>query len=94
MKTRESCQPEQAIELGEQSSDSPNQALNLGEFAQDFFIAVKKDAKKSSRREKQSQGILDLVKKIAKKDSRNDFFIFTREQEERDREYCHQFNHE
>ena len=87
VKTRESCQPEQAIEPGEQSSDSPNQSLNLDDSAQDFFIPVKKDARKSSHKEKQSQEILDLVQKIAEKDPMNDFLTFMREQEERDRKH-------
>ena len=50
VKTRASCPPEQAIELGEQSFDLTNQSMNLEESTPDFFIPGKKNPRKAHRR--------------------------------------------
>ncbi len=86
VKTRESCQPEQAIEPGEQSFNS-SATENSVESTQDFFVPVKKDAKKDSSKDKQSQELIAIMKQLVEKDPMADFLKYAKEQEERDRQH-------
>eukprot|EP00794_Sanderia_malayensis_P006289 gene6289-7011_t len=86
VKTRESCQPDQAIEPGEQSLNSSVSGNSI-DSQEDFFVPVKKDAKKNSSKEKQSQELLEIMKQLVQKDPMADFLKYAREQEERDRQH-------
>ncbi len=77
MKIRESCQPEQAIEPGEQSLNSLS-TENSVESTQDFFVPVKKDAKKDSSKEKQSQELIAIMKQLVEKDPMADFLKYAK----------------
>ena len=87
VKTRESCQPEQAIEPSERSFDSTSECVAPAESTPEFFIPVMKGTKKSPPKEQQFKEMLGLMKNIAEKDPMSDFLKFMREQEERERKH-------
>ena len=88
VKTRESCQPEQAIEPREQSlGSSSDKSESSADPTQDLFVPVKKAVKKTSSREKHSQDMVEIMKQLVEKDPMKDCLKYVRELEEREQEH-------
>ena len=69
VKIRESCQPEQAIEPGQQSLGSlAEKSERSADAAQDLFVPVKKAVKKTSSKGKHSKDMGEIMKKLVEKD--------------------------
>lgn len=99
VKTRDSCQPWQAIELSIFSEASPevlengSTSISLSESSHPqcekekaFFVPVK-NASRKRKAEDNVKEILEAVKKIAEKDPMKDYIDFLREDAERSRQH-------
>ena len=89
VKTRDSCQPGQAIEPREETDDISNSSTSAASFQnenKDYFVPSKKPCKKPSK-ENQFQELLGVMKALIEKDPLQDFLKFAREQEERGKQH-------
>ncbi len=89
VKTRDSCQREQAIEPSGENDDLTNPSTNSASFQDennDYFVPTKKPCKKPSK-DSQFQELMGVMKTLVEKDPLQDFLTFAREQEERDKQH-------
>ncbi len=92
VKTRDSCQPEQAIEpsskLNETSeSNSPGQHSSEPSACDspDLFVPVKKSKKDKS--ENQLQGVVRMLQRVVEQDPMKEFLQFAKEEAEKSRQH-------
>ena len=91
--TRESCQPEQAIEPSatatsaeqpqQPSADSP---ATTSSDSQEFFVPVPGKRRKT-RKEGQFHDLMEMMKTVVDKDPMSDFLAFAREEAEKSRQH-------
>jgi len=86
VKTRDSCQPEKALEV---STSSLNESGESIETDEQLFVPVKKKPKKKMKKDSDSElsEAIDLMKKVVENDPTKDFINFLKEDMERSREH-------
>ncbi|XP_065054393.1 uncharacterized protein LOC135683145 [Rhopilema esculentum] len=92
VKTRESCQPEQAIEpsaIAQSDAQSPipcGASPATSSDSQELFVPVPAKRRKT-RKEGQFHDLMEMMNKLVEKDPMSDFLAFAREEAEKSRQH-------